>query len=129
MRASSITNAILKVLEDQEDHLTAKEVYEKVKGTLSAVDPSTVYRSLERMVHQGQVSVSDMGGPAVVYELVAKEPHHHLVCEKCGKVLTFQRGEMHDFLNRVHAKSGYQITTNHLVLFGICPDCQKKNDP
>lgn len=127
MRSSSITNTIFKVLEEQEDHLTAKEIYEKVKVTLSAVDPSTVYRSLERMVHQGQVSVSDMGGPAVVYELVTRDPHHHLVCEKCGKKLTFKDGQISDFLGQVQKETGFQITTNHLVLFGVCPDCQKKN--
>jgi Fur family ferric uptake transcriptional regulator len=127
MRSSSITNTIFKVLEEQEDHLTAKEIYEKVKVTLSAVDPSTVYRSLERMVHQGQVSVSDMGGPAVVYELVTRDPHHHLVCEKCGKKLTFKDGQISDFLGQVQKETGFRITTNHLVLFGVCPDCQKKN--
>ena len=126
MRASSITNEIFKVLEKQDDHLTAKEIYEKVKITLSAVDPSTVYRSLERMVHQGQVSVSDMGGPAVVYQLVAQKPHHHLVCEKCGKQLTFKNGQISEFLQAIEKETKFKITTNHLVLFGICPECQKK---
>jgi len=126
MRSSSVTNAIMEVLEKQEDHLSAKEIYEKVKLSMSAVDPSTVYRSLERMVHQGQVSVTDMGGTAVVYELVTKIPHHHLVCEKCGKYLTYKGGEFSELLEEVQKNSGFQITTNHLVLFGICPDCQKK---
>lgn len=126
MRASSITNEIFKVLEKQDDHLTAKEIYEKVKVTLSAVDQSTVYRSLERMVHQGQASVSDMGGAAVVYQLVTQNPHHHLVCEICGKQLTFKDGQVTDFLQAVQKKTNFKITTNHLILFGICPDCQKK---
>ena len=126
MRASSIANAIFKVLEEHDDHLTAKEIYEEVKVPLSAVDTSTVYRSLERMVHDGKVSVSDMGGPAVVYELVGKNPHHHLVCEKCQKQLTFKNDKVADFLKMIEEESGFRITTNHLVLFGICPECQKE---
>ncbi|NMB61724.1 MAG: transcriptional repressor [Chloroflexi bacterium] len=126
MRSSSISNAIFKILEAHDDHLTAKEIYKEVKKTQTAVDTSTVYRTLERLVHNGKVSVSDMGGPAVVYELVSKNPHHHLVCEQCGKMLTFKNDEVAGFFDRVEQESGFEITTNHLVLFGICPDCQKK---
>jgi len=126
MRASSISNEIFKILKEQDDHLTAKEIYEKVKITLSAVDQSTVYRALERMVHQGKASVSDMGGPAVVYQLVTQNPHHHLVCQKCGKQLTFKDGQVADFLDAVQKTTNFKITTNHLILFGICPECQKK---
>lgn len=126
MRASSISNAILKVLTSQDDHLTAKEIYEAIKINFSAVDTSTVYRALERLVHDGKVSVSDMGGPAVVYELVTKNPHHHLVCEQCHKQITFRDDKVSDFLNSIEKESGFHITTNHLVLFGICPECQKK---
>ncbi|HAF62852.1 MAG TPA: hypothetical protein DCK95_11090 [Anaerolineaceae bacterium] len=126
MRTSSISNAILKVLESQDDHLTAKEIYEIMKKTFTAVDTSTIYRALERLVHVGKVSVSDMGGTAVVYELVSKNPHHHLVCEKCHKQITFRNEKVSDFLDSIEKESGFQITTNHLVLFGICPECQKK---
>ena len=126
MRSSSISNAIFKILEAHNDHLTAKEIYEEVRTTQTAIDTSTVYRTLERMVHDGKVSVSDIGGPAVVYELVTKNPHHHLVCEQCGKMLTFKNDKVADFLASVEQESGFQVTTNHLVLFGICPDCQKK---
>lgn len=126
MRSSSVSNAIFKILEAHDDHLTAKEIYEEVRTTQTAVDTSTVYRTLERMVHDGKVSVSDMGGPAVVYELVTRNPHHHLVCEQCGKMLTFKNDKVADFLASVEQESGFQVTTNHLVLFGICPDCQKK---
>ena len=126
MRSSSVSNAIFKILEAHDDHLTAKEIYEEVRTTQTAIDTSTVYRTLERMVHDGKVSVSDIGGPAVVYELVTKNPHHHLVCEQCGKMLTFKNDKVADFLASVEQESGFQVTTNHLVLFGICPDCQKK---
>ena len=126
MRSSSVSNAIFKILEAHDDHLTAKEIYEEVRTTQTAIDTSTVYRTLERMVHDGKVSVSDIGGPAVVYELVTKNPHHHLVCEQCGKMLTFKNDKAADFLASVEQESGFQVTTNHLVLFGICPDCQKK---
>lgn len=126
MRKSSNINAIIKILQEHDDHLSAKEIYQEVSQTLPSVDPSTVYRGLERLVHHGKVSVSDMGGSAVVYELVGKEVHHHLVCEVCHKQLTFKGSEVDDFLSSMEGKTGFQITTNHLVLFGICPDCQKK---
>ena len=126
MRTSSIANAIFKVLSSQQDHLTAKEIYETIKVTFTAVDTSTVYRALERLVHEGKVSVSDMGGPAVVYELVTKNPHHHLICEQCHKQITFRNEKVAVFMDSIEKESGFRITTNHLVLFGVCPDCQNK---
>jgi Fur family transcriptional regulator, ferric uptake regulator len=125
MRASSVNYAILEILGSENAHLTAAEVYEQVRETLSAVNQSTVYRSLDRLVKAGLVSVSDMGKRPVVYEAVGKQAHHHLVCQNCGGAITIQDEEIKDLLLQIENESGFQVTTNHLVLFGICPDCQK----
>ncbi len=63
MRSSSVDAAILDVLSAHAPgHLTAAEVYERIQPRLPAVNPSTVYRALERLAKSGRISVSDMGG-------------------------------------------------------------------
>jgi Fe2+ or Zn2+ uptake regulation protein len=126
MRASSVNYAILEVLGSENVHLTAAEVYDQVRETLPAVNTSTVYRSLDRLVKAGLVSVSDMGKRPVVYEVIGKQAHHHLVCQNCGDAITIEDEEIKDLLKQIENESGFQVTTKHLVLFGICPDCQGK---
>jgi Fe2+ or Zn2+ uptake regulation protein len=124
MRASSVNFAILELLANERAHLTAAEVYEQIRGNLAAVNPSTVYRALDRLVKAGQVSVSDMGKGPVVYEAVGNHTHHHLVCQRCGDAITIEEEQIEQLFRKIESESGFQVTTNHLVLFGICPACQ-----
>ncbi len=126
MRASSVNYAILKALRDRGDHLTAAEVYGQIRQDFTAVNPSTVYRSLERLVKAGQVSVSHMGGGQAVYELVGERQHGHLVCQECGAESPLDEALVSRMFEGIEANSGYRVTTNHLVLFGVCPECREK---
>jgi Fur family ferric uptake transcriptional regulator len=125
MRASSVDQIIIEVLATEHAHLTSSQVYEEIRSRLPAVNQSTVYRSLERLTHTGKVSVSDMGTGSAVYELVTNEIHHHLVCEKCGRVMTISNAEVKKFFSAIQNENHFNVLTNHLILFGICDQCQK----
>jgi len=126
MRASSVDNAILKVLDEHHAHLTAAQVYEHIRRNLSAVNRSTVYRALKRLVDAGEVTISDMGMDALVYERRTDTPHHHLVCPTCGRIFTLGDGEVRGFFKEVESAHHFQLVTSHLILYGICEDCQKR---
>ncbi|NMB87419.1 MAG: transcriptional repressor [Chloroflexi bacterium] len=123
MRASSVNTAILELLGQEHTHLTAQAIYENIRERLPAVNPSTVYRALERLTHAGKISVSDMGSGAAVFELVSNKPHHHLVCQNCGKTMVLPHQSVAPYFDAIQAATGYKIYTNHLILFGCCPDC------
>lgn len=123
IKASSVQQLILELLQGEHAHLTAQEVYSHLKPRLPSVNPSTVYRALERLTNNGDVSVSDMGTGAAVYELVGSSPHHHLVCQGCQRVITLENDIVQPLFDRIEEHFGYVLTTNHLILFGYCPDC------
>ena len=125
MRTSSIDLIILEILSREHRHLTSHQVYEEIRPRLPAVNPSTVYRALERLVIMGKVSVSDMGIGSSVYELMTDGIHHHLVCQKCGRVMTIDDAEVREFFSAVQQKHHFKVVTNHLILFGICDQCQE----
>jgi len=125
MRTSSVEQIILETLSREHTHLTSHQVYEEIRTRLPAVNPSTVYRALERLTNVGKVSVSDMGTGSAVYELLADGGHHHLVCQKCGRVTTIGQAEIENFFAAIQQKHHFTVLTNHLILFGICEDCQK----
>jgi Fur family transcriptional regulator, ferric uptake regulator len=124
MKTSSVEQLILDLLAQEYAHLTAFEIYTKLKPRLPAVNPSTVYRALERMAHAGKVSISDMGRGAAVYERVGGEHHHHLVCQNCGQVLTIDDESVNGLFRELEKENSFQMSTNHLVLFGRCQKCQ-----
>jgi len=126
MRTSSVDLVILETLGKEHVHLTSHEVYERIRSQLPAVNASTVYRSLERLASTGKISVSDMGTGSEVYESLADGMHHHLVCQSCGKVITIGHEEVKDFFDAIQRENKFVITTNHLILFGICEQCQAK---
>jgi Fe2+ or Zn2+ uptake regulation protein len=123
VRTSSVDKVILDILSQEHAHLTSLQVYEEIRLRLPAVNPSTVYRALERLASFGQVSVSDMGTGSAVYELLAENAHHHLVCRKCGGVTTMGEEDVQNFFHLLEEKNNFHITSNHLVLFGICAQC------
>lgn len=125
MRASSVDQIILGVLDHQHSHLTSLEIYEFARQQLPAVNPSTVYRSLTRLAGQGKVSVSDMGTGAEVFELTGQERHHHLVCQNCKTIITIRDTDVSKFFSQLEEKYQFEIATNHLVLFGKCTACRE----
>ncbi len=129
MSESSVEKLIIELFNDHsshEAHFTAAEVYNHLKPRLPAVNPSTIYRALERMTHAGKISVSDMGTGSAVYEMVGRERHHHLVCQECGKILTIGDEEVARLFEQLQKENNFEILTNHLILFGICQECRQK---
>lgn len=125
MKASSVELIILDLLAQEQAHLTAQEIYQQLKLRLPAVNPSTVYRALERMAHDGKISVSDMGLGAMVYEAVGGERHHHLICQECGAVLTIEDHPVRELFRYLEQNYHFEMLTNHLILFGRCQNCQR----
>jgi Fur family ferric uptake transcriptional regulator len=128
LKTSSIDASILNLLQENNRHLSAHEVYECLYPNFPSVNPSTIYRALERLAHAGKISVSDMGTGASVYEKVTDGMHHHLVCQNCGQVLTISHEVVKGFFSQIEAQFSFKIVTNHLILFGICPECQAKKE-
>jgi Fur family ferric uptake transcriptional regulator len=124
MKTSSVDQLILERLSFRHGHYTSQEIFDELKSTLPAVNRSTVYRSLDRLVGAGKVSVSDLGTGALVYETVGEGLHHHLVCQQCHQIVFFPHEEVEHFFHNVEKNSQFIITTNHLILYGICKECQ-----
>jgi Fur family ferric uptake transcriptional regulator len=126
MRASSVTNEILEILKKEHDHLTEVEIYEAVKNKFTAVNHSTVYRALRRLVDDGQVSITDIGRGAQVFEFCSGDTHHHLVCQSCGKITNLTDGTVEELFAQIEKNHHFQVITKHLALFGYCQACQEK---
>jgi Fur family ferric uptake transcriptional regulator len=126
MKTSSVDQIIIEIIEKEETHLTSQQIFERLRTHLPVVNRSTVYRSLDRLAENGRISISDMGMGASVYELVSNGMHHHLICQQCHQTILIPLEDVAKFFSKVELMSKYQITTNHLILYGICDACISK---
>jgi len=128
--------AILDVLSQTSEHLSAEDIYRIVHKTYPGVGLTTVYRTLELLVQMGLVSKFDFGDGRGRFELTqgpkGERHHHHLVCRACGRVIDYTDfiDEEKELLGRTEKglseKFNFKIT-NHLIQFyGLCDNCRKK---
>lgn len=109
----------------QDGHMTADEIYRKVRAKSPAVNLATIYRTLELLKGLRIVSAIDVGEGRVRYELTGQQPHHHLVCEACGHTLELDQDVIAPLERKLCERYGFQVNLDHLALFGLCPQCQK----
>ncbi len=105
------------------EHATPEEVFARVHASSSAVNISTVYRSLELLEQLGLVSHTHLGPGATTYHQ-AREVHHlHLVCRGCGHVAEVPSSAAEELLARVREAEGFVVDVAHLSLYGRCAGC------
>jgi Fur family ferric uptake transcriptional regulator len=115
---------ILTSLRHAPGHLTAADIYERVKREYPYVDISTVYRTLAVLKDLRLISETHMGDGDAAFEWVAKERHHHLICHKCGHVSQVDHRYLEDLGARIAEDIGFQADLDHFAIFGMCADCQ-----
>lgn len=92
------------------------------------IDRSTVYRSLEVLVKAGLVlTAAGESGMDTLYEIVQESPHHHLRCTVCGRETELDGESAARLFVNLEKETGYRLTGNHLMLAGVCPECQGTN--
>lgn len=125
--------AILEVLEDRpNEHLTAEEIYECVKGKYPEIGLATVYRTIQLLSELNLIDKLNLDDGFVRYEIgkqgngVTSHHHHHLICLSCGKVLTFQDDLLETLEQKIQSTMNFQIEDHEVKFYGYCEDCQKK---
>ena len=109
---------------DSLGHATPDEVLAKVREQSSAVNISTVYRSLELLEELGLVRHTHITDRAPTYHSKATPDHVHLVCRGCGAVLEAQPAEFDDLRASLQATHGFTADVGHLTVFGRCASCE-----
>lgn len=121
LRVTRPRRAVCAVLaESGADHLTASGIAERVGGR---VDLSTVYRTLEALEELGLVEHVHLGHGAGAYHLAPSSPHHHLVCEECGRTVDVPIGDLQTAIEGVTAPLGFVPDAAHFAIVGRCSRC------
>lgn len=108
-------------------HTTLGEIYARIRKFDPSIDVSTVYRALKLFVKLQLVVAADTGTGETYYEIARAKHHHHLVCRTCGHDQEIDDTALQGLFEAVATRYNFAVGTDHLVLFGVCGQCQTSN--
>ena len=109
--------AILDYLKSTKTHPDAETVYKKLKLENPTLSLSTVYRNLSQMSDDGIILKLTPGGTSDHFDGDAS-PHHHFVCNKCGKIIDImcEIGVKNKDFGEIYSCCAY--------FYGLCKECK-----
>ena len=113
---------ILRAVEDL-GHATPDEVLAHVREQSSAVNVSTVYRTLEVLEELGLVRHAHLSDRAPTYHSVTEHEHFHLVCRTCHRVVSVDPDVLAPLRERLRQENAFVVDVGHLTVFGTCEEC------
>lgn len=119
------------LLENEEDHLSAEDVFMLVKDKAPEIGLATVYRTLELLSEMHIVEKMNFGDGVARYDLRTdsnKHHHHHLICVQCGTMSEILEDWLTPLEERLEREYGFAVLDHRLDFQGICAKCQAKNE-
>jgi Fe2+ or Zn2+ uptake regulation protein len=113
--------SIFRVLHDSTVHPTAEAVYDAVRDELPAISLRTVYQTLNDLAAMGEIHAVDLGTGSARFDPLTG-PHHHLVCEGCGRVHDVE-AEFPGVTVPDAEAFGFTVSATEIVFRGRCRDC------
>ncbi|MFT9213392.1 MAG: Fur family transcriptional regulator [Liquorilactobacillus ghanensis] len=112
-----------------ESHLSAEELFAKVKEAEPDIGLATVYRTLEVLAELRIVNRVSFEDGITRYDLRTEDSghfHHHLLCQVCGRVEEIHEDLLLDVEQKVEQDYGFKVADHRLTFLGICAKCRAK---
>lgn len=114
--------AILDIFEHIKKPISIKELANNIG--LKNIDMATLYRNTETLADLGLLMKIYLDEKKVYYEPASRGHHHHLICEKCGKVEGLKNCVVSNVsYKEIQAKGFSKILRHNLEYFGLCGKC------
>jgi Fur family ferric uptake transcriptional regulator len=117
------------LLENEEDHLSAEDVFMLVKEKAPEIGLATVYRTLELLTDLHVVEKMNFGDGVARYDLRRdgyQHHHHHLICVHCGTVEEIMEDWLTDLEEKLETEFGFAVLDHRLDFQGICRSCREQ---
>ncbi|MCG9884340.1 MAG: transcriptional repressor [Cyanobacteria bacterium] len=116
MRVSRQRRFILELLWDTQDHLTAREIYDRLKRQGKAIGHTSVYQNLDALTRQGIIECIDRADGRHYGNLTA--PHSHVNCLDTGRITDIEITLSPEQIAQIERQTGLKITTYRIDFFG-----------
>jgi Fur family peroxide stress response transcriptional regulator len=109
--------AIVREIADDLSHPTAQALFERLRPAFPTMSFATVYNTLDALASCGLTGSLVLGG-AIRFD-PNTEPHHHAVCDSCGKVVDIPATPTEP-TEHVY---GFKILREERIYRGLCDRC------
>jgi len=116
---------VLSAVAEAQEHLTAGEIFERVRRQDPRIAYGTVYRTLHLLAQHGQIQELTFADSASRYD-ARVDRHDHVYCTLCGEMIDIEVPEALFARHVAAERSGFVISNHHTVFSGTCPSCQTR---
>ena len=118
--------AVAGLIAEYDGHFTASELESAARQRRLDIGRATLFRALDLFTELQVVERLDLPSGEHAYVPCAPAHHHHVICSRCGRTARVENCGLGEVVGEVARRSGYQIQSHRLELFGLCRHCQVK---
>ncbi|MDD7739177.1 MAG: transcriptional repressor [Fusicatenibacter sp.] len=111
---------IFSIINTSTEHLTAEQIFQRLREVHSNVVLATVYNNLNRLLDAELIRRVSIEGMPDRYDRTEK--HDHLICRNCGKLADTK---FWDLTSSLQEQLGEEFLYYDLKVYYVCPECRK----
>jgi len=125
LRQAEARERVVELLAGEPCALSAVEIEQALRAQGRRTGLASIYRALDLLVEHGLVERVAVDRDQTRFEraLPSGEHHHHLVCNRCGRLVAFDDPGLERAINRASERLGVRVDHHEVVLRGACEDC------
>lgn len=110
-------------------HLSAEELFHRLRQLDPKLGYSTVYRTLKLLCECHLARELPLGDERSHFEPLHNVHHHdHLICTVCSKIIEFYDQSIEDLQQKICAEHGFTLTNHTHEIYGTCADCRRSKE-
>ena len=112
---------IYRMITESAEHMTAEQVFGKMKEIYPSVSLATIYNNLNKLNEAGMIRKISVEGNPDRYDRIMK--HDHVVCRRCGRLTDVWFEDLTDALKKQMEE---EFLFYDLRVYAVCPECRKR---
>jgi len=112
-------------VEAADGHLTAGEIFERVRRRYPSIAYGTVYRTLHLLAEHDLIQELTFADQASRFDKRV-DRHDHVQCTECGALADVDVPTALVATYVAEEQSGFRISSHHTVFSGMCPECRAR---
>lgn len=125
-RVSAARRLVLEALFEADGPVSAEHIADGLGGRRPTAEPTSVYRTLERLEELGVVHHVHIGHGPGLYALVGDGERAYLACERCHRVTAVDVDDLEGVRTQIRKGFGYDARFTHFAILGLCAGCSGK---
>ncbi|BAU13422.1 ferric uptake regulator [Leptolyngbya sp. NIES-3755] len=116
MRLSRQRRFILELLWQDQEHLSAREIYDRLNRRGKDIGHTSVYQNLEALSEQGIIECIERSDGRLYGNI--SDAHSHVNCLDTEQILDIHIELPEEIIRQVEAQTGVRITEYHIDFYG-----------